>query len=624
MKKYTAEIISFVLLIGGMALRAGGFGAFQDSWVQLIYFLVAFLPVGIPVLKEAWECVAGKEFFNEFTLMSLAAIGAFYIGEYPEGVAVMLFYAVGEKLQDGAVERARGHIRALLDVRPEMARVVRGGQVEEVAPDTVKPGDILEARVGERIPVDGTLLTPHATFDTAALTGESMPRLIEKDAEVLAGMIVADTVVRLRATRPASESALARILAMVEDASERKAPAELFIRKFARVYTPIVTLLAVLVVFLPYIYSLFCPGFNYVFDDWLYRGLVFLVISCPCALVVSIPLGYFGGIGAASRRGILFKGGNYLDAITRIDTVVFDKTGTLTQGRFEVSEVCAERLPDDELLALVASMEQRSNHPIAQAIVRTAQTRKLPLHAFAREEELSGLGMRAISTDGHVCLAGNSRLMKQEGVVYPDEVDAIEETVILCAIDGTFAGYLLLSDMVKDDSAEAVRSLKALNINNIQMLSGDKQGIVSKFARKLGIECAYGNLMPEGKVAHLKGLRDRGCRTAFVGDGLNDAPVLALSDVGIAMGGLGSDAAIETADVIIQTDQPKKVATAIRLGRRTRQIVWQNIIFALTVKIVILALGALGMTNLWAAVFADVGVAMLAICNALRIQLAKV
>ena len=319
MKRYVAEFVSFVLLVGGIILRAEDVGAFQSSWVQMVYFLVAFLPVGIPVLREAWECFREREFFNEFTLMALASVGAFYIGEYPEGVAVMLFYAVGEKLQEGAVSRARGHIRALLDVRPETARVVRDGQTtEEVAPDTVRPGDVLEVRPGERVPLDGVLLTPHATFDTAALTGESVPRLIEKDAEVLAGMIASDTVVRIRVTRPAGESALARILAMVEDAAERKAPAELFIRKFARVYTPAVTALAALVVLTPYIYSFFVPSFVYVFDDWLYRGLVFLVISCPCALVVSIPLGYFGGIGAASRQGILFKGGNYLDAITQV------------------------------------------------------------------------------------------------------------------------------------------------------------------------------------------------------------------------------------------------------------------------------------------------------------------
>lgn len=625
MKRYVAEIISFVLLMGGIALRAEGIEAFRNTWVQSVYFLVAFLPVGVPVLKEAWECFCKREFFNEFTLMALASVGAFYIGEYPEGVAVMLFYAVGEKLQEGAVCRARGHIRALLDVRPETARLVRDdGQLAEVAPDAVRPGEVLEVRPGERVPLDGTLLTPHATFDTAALTGESVPRLIEKDAEVLAGMIASDTVVRLRVTRPASESALARILAMVEDAAERKAPAELFIRKFARVYTPAVTGLAALVVLIPYIYSLFVPSFVYVFDDWLYRGLVFLVISCPCALVVSIPLGYFGGIGAASRQGILFKGGNYLDAITHVDTVVFDKTGTLTQGRFEVSDVQTVALPTDGLLALAASVEQRSNHPIGQAVVRTAKARGLALQTFVREEEFGGLGIRAVSADGRVVLAGNVRLMQREGIVLPPSVEAIDDTVVLCAVDGQYAGCIVLADVVKPDSEDAVSRLRALGVRDVEMLSGDRPGIVARMARKLGITHAYGGLMPEGKVEHLKALKHEGRRTAFVGDGMNDAPVLALADVGIAMGGLGSDAAIETADVVIQTDQPSKVATAILLGRRTRHIVWQNITFALLVKLVILALGALGMANLWAAVFADVGVALLAIANALRIQLSPV
>ena len=623
MKKYAPEILSFVLLAAGLVMRSSCPDVFRAEWVEMVYFLAAFLPVGIPVLREAAEYILKKEYFNEFTLMVLASVGAFYIGEYPEGVAVMLFYSVGEKLQEGAVERARGHIRALLDVRPRTARVVRDGHTEDVAPEDVRPGDVVEVRVGERVPLDGVLLSPHATFDTAALTGESIPRLIGRDAEVLAGMIVSDTVVNVRVTRPVSESALARILAMVEDAAERKAPAELFIRKFARVYTPLVTLLAALVVFIPYLYGVFVSDFHYVFSEWLYRGLVFLVISCPCALVVSIPLGYFGGIGAASRQGILFKGGNFLDAITRIDTVVFDKTGTLTKGTFEVSDIRSETLSDNDLLALVASMEQHSNHPLAQAVVREARSRSLPMQTFAHEEELSGLGMKVQDADGRVCLAGNIRLLRQEGVVCPPELDRFDDTAVLCAVDGRYEGCLVLSDMMKEDSAEAIRALRDLKIDNIQVLSGDRQGIVTKFAKKLGIRRAYGELMPEGKVAHLKELKEQGHRVAFVGDGMNDAPVLALSDVGMAMGGLGSDAAIETADVIIQTDQPGKVATAIRLGQYTHRIIWQNIVLALGIKIVILLLGAMGLVNLWAAVFADVGVAMLAICNALRIQLAK-
>ena len=620
MKKYIPEIISFLLLAVGICLRATQAELFQSSLWQFCYFLVAFLPVGLPVLKEAGEGIGEKDFFNECTLMALASFGAFYIGEYPEAVAVMLFYSIGEKLQDGAVDKARDHIRALMDVRPETARVLRKGQWETVHPDEVKVGDRLEVHAGERVPLDGTLLTDAANFDTAALTGESVPRLIENGGEVLAGMIVTDKVIQLTVTRVVGESALARILAMVEEASARKAPAELFIRKISRIYTPVVIVLAALLVLIPYIYSLISPSFTYYFDEWLYRSLVFLVISCPCALVVSIPLGYFAGIGTASRLGILFKGGNYLEAITHVNAVVFDKTGTLTKGSFGVCAIRPLSLSEKELLALVASVEQGSNHPIAQAVVREATAQGLPLRQFAQLNEVSGQGLKATTADGHTYCAGNARMMKQESIAYPSELDRIEDLVIFCAEDGIYQGCIVLADQVKDDSAEAVRELKALKVGNIEILSGDKQEIVSKLAHELGISRAYGNLLPQDKVAHMKELKDQGLCTAFVGDGMNDAPVLALSDVGIAMGGLGSDAAIETADVVIQTDQPHKVATAIRIARFTRFITWQNIVFALGVKVVILLLGALGWANLWAAVFADVGVAMLAICNTFRIQ----
>lgn len=620
MKKYILEIASFLLLAVGIGLRATEAEFFQSSWMQFCYFVVAFLPVGLPVLKEAAEGIGKKDFFNECTLMALASFGAFYIGEYPEAVAVMLFYSVGEKLQDGAVDKARDHIRALMDVRPETARVLRNGNWETVRPEEVKVGDRLEIHAGERVPLDGTLLTDSANFDTAALTGESVPRLIEKDGEVLAGMIVTDKVIELVVTRPVGESALARILNMVEEASSRKAPAELFIRKISRIYTPVVILLAVLLVLVPYLYGLFTPSFHYHFNDWLYRSLVFLVISCPCALVVSIPLGYFAGIGTASRLGILFKGGNYLEAIIHVNAIVFDKTGTLTKGSFGVCGIRSASLPDKELLALVASVEQGSNHPIAQAVVREAMSQGLSLRKFDRLEEISGQGLKATTSDGHVYCVGNARMMKQEAIACPAENDKIEDLVICCAEDGIYQGCIVLADEVKDDSAEAVNELKAMKIDNIQILSGDKQEIVSRLARTLGIDKAYGNLLPQDKVAHMKELKEQGLRTSFVGDGMNDAPVLALSDVGIAMGGLGSDAAIETADVVIQTDQPHKVATAIRIGCFTRFITWQNIVFALGVKVVILLLGALGWANLWAAVFADVGVAMLAICNTFRIQ----
>lgn len=433
-------------------------------------------------------------------------------------------------------------------------------------------------------------------------------------------MIATDRVVRLTVTKPFNESALARILAMVQEANERKAPVELFIRRFARIYTPIVTGLAVLIVLLPFLYSLGVPAFDYVFRDWLYRSLVFLVISCPCALVVSIPLGYFGGIGAASRAGVLFKGGNYLDAITQVNTVVFDKTGTLTKGVFEVQHVESVLSSDTELLQYVASAEQKSTHPIARAIGEYAIRKGVTLLPATDTTEIPGHGLRVIIA-GHEVLAGNPRLLSRYNIAYPAELNVSADTIVACAINGTYAGYLLLADIPKEDAEIAIQALKALNIDNIQILSGDKQAIVSKLGAQLGVSQAYGDLLPEGKVAHIEQLKANPAhRIAFVGDGINDAPVLAMSNVGIAMGGLGSDAAIETADVVIQNDQPSKVATAIRIGRATRRIVWQNIILAFGVKLAVLLLGTVGMATMWEAVFADVGVALLAILNAIRIQ----
>ena len=619
MGKYRIEILSFVLLAGGMALRAADVAWFQVAGVSLAWFLAALLPVGLPVLRESWKSLRKGEVFNEFMLMTLAAIGAFCIGEYPEGVAVMLFYSVGEKFQEGAVEQARGHIKALMDVRPDTATVLRDGVRRTVAPETVGVGETVEVRAGERVPLDGVLLDGEASFNTAALTGESLPRECRRGEEVLAGVIAIDRTVRLRVVRPYGQSALSRVLAMVEEAAGRKAPAELLIRRLARVYTPVVTGLAALVVAGPWLWSLVSPGFVYDFGDWLYRGLVFLVVSCPCALVVSIPLGYFGGIGAASRLGILFKGGNYLDAITKVDTVVFDKTGTLTRGEFEVEETrVADGVDERQFLRWVASVEAGSNHPLARAVVAYAKGRGVEPSPAEEVKELAGFGVGAV-VEGRRLLVGNLRLLESRGVAVPEEAESAVGTLVACAADGRFAGYLLLADAVKEDAAEAVRALRALNIRNIQILSGDKQAIVAKLAGRLGVTAGYGELLPEGKVRHMEELR-RGHRVAFVGDGINDAPVLALSDVGIAMGGLGSDAAIETADVVIQNDQPSKVAAAIRVGRFTRRVVWQNVALALGVKAVVLLLGAAGVATLWEAVFADVGVALLAILNAVRIQ----
>ena len=613
--------LSFILLISGIIMNALELPFFREGYFSLIWYIVAYLPVGLPVMKEAWESIKDKDYFSEFTLMFVATLGAFYIGEYPEGVAVMLFYSVGELFQEKAVDKAKRNIGALLDVRPEEAAVVRDERVVIENPQNVKVGETIEIKTGGRVPLDGMMLNEVAAFNTAALTGESVPRSIRMGEEVLAGMIVTDKVIRIKVIRPFDKSALARILELVQNASERKAPAELFIRKFARVYTPIVIGLAVLIVLLPFIYSLITPQFLFTFNDWLYRALVFLVISCPCALVVSIPLGYFGGIGAASRLGILFKGGNYLDAVTKINTVVFDKTGTLTKGTFEVQFCnCESGVSEEELIRMIASVESSSTHPIAKAVVNYAGQRDIELSSVTDSKEYAGLGLEA-AVNGIQVLAGNGRLLSKFQIEYPPELLSITDTIVICAIGNKYAGYLLLSDSLKEDAKIAIQNLKALGIQNIQILSGDKQSIVSNFAEKLGISEAYGDLLPDGKVKHLEELRQHTeNQVAFVGDGMNDAPVLALSNVGIAMGGLGSDAAIETADVVIQTDQPSKVAEAIKVGKLTRRIVWQNISLAFGVKLLVLILGAGGLATLWEAVFADVGVALIAIMNAVRIQ----
>ena len=581
--------VSFVLLVIGLIGKYSGISWFAESWIEAIWFLVAFLPVGLPVMREAWEAALRKDFFSEFSLMAIASIGAFCIGEYPEAVAVMLFYTVGERLQLLAVNKASKNISDLLDVQPERTDVWRTGTYMNVSPKDVKVGERIEVKPGGRVPLDGVLLEAEAQFDTSALTGESMPRSIREGEEVLAGMIVQGQAVRIQVNRPYEQSALARILALVKDASERKAPAELFIRRFARIYTPIVILLSFLIVSVPALVGMVTPSFLYVFSDWLYRGLVFLVISCPCALVISVPLGYFGGIGAASRAGILFKGGNYLDAITRVNTVAFDKTGTLTTGRFEVTTVESTEIPVSDLLSITDM------------------------------RELAGHGVEAI-VNGRQVLVGNIRLLAERDIPVPKELSDSVSTVVVCAIDGKYAGHLLLSDTLKKDAVDAIRRLKDLDVKDICLLSGDKQEIVNQFAERLGVDKAYGNLLPEDKAAYIERLTAEPDKSvAFVGDGMNDAPVLALSDVGIAMGGLGSDAAIESADVVIQTDQPSKVAEAISIGRATRNIVRQNIVGSIGVKVIVLVAGAFGFATLWEAVFADVGVSLLAVLNSIRI-----
>lgn len=611
------QAVSLVMLAGGMAMSAFDAGWFTAEWVRAVWYAVAFLPVGLGVIKEAWECAAKGDVFSEFMLMSVAAVGAFLIGEYPEAVAVMLFYCIGEALQDMAVDRARDNIKSLMEFRPDRASVVVGGKTEVKSPGDVRVGDMIEVRPGERVPLDGRLEGPSAAFDTAALTGESVPRTIESGGEVLAGMVAADSVVRLRVVREAGQSAVARILQMVEEASERKAPAELFIRRFARVYTPSVIGLAALTVVVPYLWSLFDGSFAYDFGTWFYRALIFLVISCPCALVISIPLSYFAGIGAASRRGILFKGGNWLDAMSRVDTVVFDKTGTLTRGRFAVVRV--DGGDKDAMLRAVSAMESGGSHPIAKAIVEYAGAADATVTDL---KNIAGYGLTA-TVDGHRWVAGTLKLLDREGVAYPQELAAVAETVVACAMDGRYEGCLVLADTLKDDAREAVGGLRSCGVGRVEILSGDRQSLVDKVAAGLHVDRGGGDLLPEGKVRRIEELKREGRTVAFVGDGINDAPVLATADVGVAMGALGADMAVETADVVLQTDSPSKVAESIRISRRTRTIVRQNIVFAIGVKILVMLLGVLGLANMWGAVFADVGVALLAVLNATRIAYLK-
>lgn len=620
MKQYRNEIFSFLMLMAGILLGYAQTAWFALPYVSLAWYLAAVAPVGFPVMAEAWEHFMKKEYFNEFMLMTIATIGAFCIGEYPEGVAVMLFYAVGEQLQDGAVDKARDNIRALLDMRPRTASVFRKGQYSIVSPEAVEIGETIEVRVGEKVPLDGVLQNEAGVFNTAALTGESLPRSVRQSGEVLAGMIPVNGTIRLTVTKPYSQSTLARMLEMVEEAAECKAPTELFMRKVARYYTPAVIGIAFLIPVLPFLYSLVQPSFIYLFASWLYRSLVFLVISCPCALVVSIPLGYFGGIGAASHKGILFKGGNYLDAVTKADTFVFDKTGTLTTGNFRVCRIeTAGIYSEAEVLKYIASAESKSSHPMAKAVVEYAKQQQATLYPVGAVTEIAGYGLEAY-IGGKQILAGNYRLMDKYGIAYPEGLHEMPESLILCACNGIYAGVVVMEDELKDDAVEAIRGLKQQGIRHFEILSGDKTALVQNIAHRLDIRHAYGDLLPADKVARLQKLKDEKHCVAFVGDGINDAPVLALSDVGIAMGGLGSDIAIETADVIIQDDSLSKLVTAVRIGKYTRRIIWQNIILAFLVKFAILALGTVGVATLWEAVFADSGVALLAIFNAMRIN----
>jgi len=611
-KTYVPAIISFTMLIIGIGLDYFDVSFFKD-WIRIAWYGIAYLPVGFPVVKEGWISIKKGDVFTEFFLMSIATIGAFVIGEYPEGVAVMLFYAVGELFQSAAVNRAKGNIKALLDVRPKEANVFREGDYKSVSPEDVNIGEKIQIRVGEKIPLDGILLSEKASLNTAALTGESKPDSIQKEAKVYAGSINLESVIEVEVTNKFEDSSIARILDLVQNATARKSKTELFIRQFARIYTPIVVFLAIGVTFIPYFFV-----DDYVFRDWLYRALIFLVISCPCALVISIPLGYFGGLGAASKNGILFKGASFLDAMTKINTLVMDKTGTVTKGVFKIKEVKAIGWNETEFMQYLMAMEEQSTHPIAKAILEY----KAEGEDFEAQDvsEVAGKGLKGI-VNGKTVLVGNKALMTANNINVPTETESIVESIVLVAIDNQFAGFVVIADELKEDAKETITNLHKVGIKNIMMLSGDKDSITQQVAKELNIKNAKGGLLPEDKLNEVEILKKNPeNKVAFIGDGINDAPVLAASNVGIAMGGLGSDVAIETADVIIQTDQPSKVVRAIKISRSTRKIVWQNIILAFGVKIIVLILGAGGLATMWEAVFADVGVALLAILNAVRLQ----
>lgn len=599
-----------LLIVLTYLLLKWGFGMAFSQNTTFVLMAIAYLGAGYKTVWKALKLIGNANLFNEFTLMTLATLGAFYIGEYTEGVAVMLFYEIGELFQDLAVNRSKKSIKALLDVRPEKVALKKAGNFVDVNPQEVKVGDIIQVKSGEKVALDSILLSDSAVFNTAALTGESRPDSKKAGEEVFAGMISIDQVCELQVTTLFKDSKLSRILEMVQDATARKAPTQLFISRFAKIYTPIVFFLALGITVLPYFFVT-----NYVFNEWLYRGMVFLVISCPCALTISIPLGYFGGIGLASRNGILFKGSNFLDVVTKLTAVVMDKTGTLTKGVFKVQEIDSQ-IDEKLFVQYMASLESVSTHPVAKAVVSYADKESLLKPADVKE--ISGQGLSG-KIDNHEVLAGNAKLMHAFRIEIPESINQIPETVVIGAIDGKYAGFIIIADEPKEDAANAVSEMRKLGLKTV-MLSGDKSAVVQKVAESLKLETAYGDLLPEDKVNKVQELKDKGYQVAFVGDGLNDAPVIALADVGIAMGGLGSDATIETADVVIQNDQPHKIVSAIKIGKITRSVVWQNIILAMSVKLIVLIAGAGGLATLWEAVFADVGVALLAILNAYRIQ----
>lgn len=600
------------IIIGAALLATAVLLNLNNEWLQIALFIISYIIVGGDVVKRAVKNIFKGQVFDENFLMSIATIGAFFIGEYPEGVAVMLFYQVGELFQSYAVGKSRKSIASLMDIRPDYANVKKGDELVKVDPDEVQIGDIIVIKAGEKIPLDGKVIEGSSMIDTSALTGESVPREVEVGSDILSGCININGVITAEVTKEFGESTVSKILDLVENASSKKSNSEQFITKFARYYTPVVVIIAVFLAIIP---PLVIDGAT--FSDWIYRALAFLVVSCPCALVISIPLSFFGGIGGASKKGILVKGSNYLEALAQTEIVVFDKTGTLTKGVFNVQEIHPEGVSKEELLELTAYVESYSNHPISLSLKR-AYGKEIDNGRISDVEEISGHGVIA-TVDGKKVMAGNIKLMKMMDIPYFK--GELIGTAVHVAVNNKYIGYIVIADEVKEDSAQAIKELKAANIKQTVMLTGDNKSVGSKVAKELGLDKVYAELLPADKVEKLEELfsqKSTKGKLAFVGDGINDAPVLARADIGIAMGGLGSDAAIEAADVVIMTDEPSKIATAMKISKKTLKIANQNIVFAIGIKIIVLILSAFGIATMWAAIFADVGVTIIAVLNAFR------
>lgn len=600
------------IIIGAAVLATAVLLSLNNEWLQIALFIISYIIVGGDVVKRAVKNIFKGQVFDENFLMSIATIGAFFIGEYPEGVAVMLFYQVGELFQSYAVGKSRKSIASLMDIRPDYANVKKGDELVKVDPDEVQIGDIIVIKAGEKIPLDGKVIEGSSMIDTSALTGESVPREVEVGSDILSGCININGVITAEVTQEFGESTVSKILDLVENASSKKSNSEQFITKFARYYTPVVVIIAVFLAIIP---PLVIDGAT--FSDWIYRALAFLVVSCPCALVISIPLSFFGGIGGASKKGVLVKGSNYLEALAETEIVVFDKTGTLTKGVFNVQEIHPEGVSKEELLELTAHAESYSNHPISLSLKR-AYSKEIDNGRISDVEEISGHGVIA-TVDGKKVMVGNIKLMKMMDIPYFK--GELIGTIVHVAVNNKYIGYIVIADEVKEDSAQAIKELKAANIKQTVMLTGDNKSIGSKVAKELGLDKVYAELLPADKVEKLEELfsqKSKKGKLAFVGDGINDAPVLARADIGIAMGGLGSDAAIEAADVVIMTDEPSKIATTMKISKKTLKIAHQNIVFAIGIKIIVLILSAFGITTMWAAIFADVGVTIIAVLNAFR------